>query len=150
MKFHKTIKYKIKNLIPMMAIAGATLLPPACCKVEREKPEPHHSTTYVWGIHNWKAIWPADKVIASADSTLVDNVFLLNDGMSWEGMSTTSVLEQLTPVIESIKPENRYKIRGAGTLNGIAIGREQNVQDSIVLDKMGFKFGKVIYGGNFR
>lgn len=144
MKFFKTMKYKIKHLVPMAAIASATLLPPACCKVEQEKPEPHHNTTYVWGKYNWDAVWPADKVAASADSTLVDNVFLLNDGASWEGSSTTAVLMQLTPIIESVKPENRYKIRGAGILYNVAQSTtEQTHKDSIKLAQMGFKFGRI-------
>ena len=145
MKFHKTITYKIKNLIPMMAIAGATLLPPACCKVEQEKREPHHNTTYVWGKYNWDAVNPAktDNVAASADSTLVDNVFLLNDGASWEGSPTTLILEQLNVIMESVKPENRYKIRGAGILYNVGTSTtEQTHKDSIKLAQMGFKFGR--------
>lgn len=147
MKLFKTMKYKIKHLVPMAAIAGATLLPPACCKVEQEKREPHHNTTYVWGIDNWSAVWPADKVAASADSVLVDNVFLMNDGRSFEGQATTTILKTLNKIIDVSKPENRYKIRGAGILNDTWIGNDQALQDSISLAKMGFTFGKVYYNG---
>lgn len=36
MKIHKTIRYKIKNLLPMLTIAGVALAVPASCS----KPDP--------------------------------------------------------------------------------------------------------------
>ena len=120
----------------MMAIAGATLLPPACCKVEREKREPHHNTTYVWGDNNWDAVWPADKVAASADSVLVDNVFLLNDGKSLSGLDVTRTRQNMELIINSVSKQNQYKIRGAGNLRHLNINDKN---DSIWLANFGFK-----------
>ena len=104
---------------------------------------PHHNTTYLWGVHYWKEVWPADKVVASADSTSVDIVYLKSDGVSWEGSATTLVLMQLEPIIESVTPENRYKIRGAGIINGVAVDGGQTYKDSVALSDMGFMFGQV-------
>ena len=145
MKFVKTMKY-IKHLIPMAAIASATLLPAACNKTHHAPEQPHHNTTYVWGDDYWDEVWPADKVAASADSILVDYVILHNNGTSFAGMQTSTLLEGLNKIITAAKPENRYKIRGSGTLNELSVIKKENVQDSITLSQMGFLFGRVRYG----
>lgn len=113
---------------------------------------PHHNTTYVWGDNNWYAIWPGvtDNVAKSADSTLVDKVILKNDGKSFGGTFTNMLMDWMNTVIESVSPENRYKVRGAGTLNETAIGSQQDIQDSIKLSNMGFSFGKVVYAQGFQ
>ena len=141
MKYRKVIPFKLKNLLPMAVIAGSTIFFAACHK--KPLPEPQHDTTYVWGKHYWTEVWPADKVVASADSSSVRNVFLMNDGISWEGSSTTLIMKQLTPIIESVPSGNRYKLRGAGTLNGVSMGNEQTYKDSITLANLGFKINKV-------
>jgi len=119
-----------------------------------EKPDtppatPHHNTTYIWGDNNWDAVWPADKVAASADSALVDNVYLKNDGKSLGGLHTSDLMRYMNMIIESVPATNRYKLRGAGTLHESFINSQQDVQDSIKLSQFGFSFGKVRYG-NFQ
>ena len=89
MKFRKIIPYKLKRIIPMAAIAGATLIPNASCTKE----PPQHDTTYVWGYGNWKNVRPANRVAASADSVNVRYVYLLNDGTPLSGAPTTIILE---------------------------------------------------------
>ena len=145
MKYRKVIPFKLKNILPMAAITGSTIFFGACHK--KPLPEPHHNTTYVWGIENWDAVWHADKVVASADSTSVDYVFLQNDGNSLEGLPTTWVLKNMNNIIESVPLENQYKIRGAGTLNDIYVHSDQMYLDSIALAQMGFKFGTVYHNG---
>jgi len=118
-----------------------------------EKPEtPHHNTTYIWGDNNWNAIWPeiTDNVAKSADSTIVDKVILKNDGRSLGGTRTSSLMNALNIVIESVSPENRYKVRGSGTLETTGIANQQDVQDSIRLSTLGFSFGKVVYDDSFQ
>ena len=149
MKYRKVIPFKLKNILPMAVIAGSTIFFGACHKKPVPEP-PHHNTTYVWGEDDWSQIWPADKVAASADSTLVDYVILHNNGVSFHGKTTTVLLQQLNTIIEDVAPSNRYKVQGSGTLNDIGIGREQNVEDSIQLAKMGFSFGHIRYIGGFR
>ncbi|MBO7067053.1 MAG: hypothetical protein J6W40_05550 [Alphaproteobacteria bacterium] len=144
MKYRKVISFKLKNLLPMAMIAGSTIFFGACHKKPVPEP-PHHNTTYVWGEDDWSQIWPADKVAASADSTLVDYVILYNNGVSFNAKSTTLLLRQLNMIIEEVKPENRHKIRGAGTLNEVNAGTEQDYQDSIKLANLGFKFGRVYH-----
>ena len=40
MKFFKTMKYKIKCLVPALGIAGAAMMPTSCCKAEKAEPNP--------------------------------------------------------------------------------------------------------------
>ena len=142
-----TCKTILCRAISMAAIISAPILPIAASCNEIE---PEHDTTYVWGIENWSALQPLDqKVPVSADSASVRYVYLLNDGRSLEGLPTTWVLKNMNMVVEAVAPQNRHKIRGAGTLNDIGILDYQARQDSITLAQMGFKFGKVHYG-NYR
>ena len=88
MKFGKIISYKLKRVIPMAAIAGATLAPVSCLSFDDPTPTPkHHDTIYTWGKYYWDEINPINRVADSADSTVVDHVILQNDGVSWGGMS---------------------------------------------------------------
>ena len=106
---------------------------------------PHHNTTYIWGRNFTDNVYPATNISKSCDSLLVDTVFLKNNGVSWEGAPTTTVLKYMTKVLDDVKSDNKHKIRGAGTLNDVGMGTEQTYQDSIKLAKMGFKFGRVYY-----
>ena len=102
-----------------------------------EKEEPQHDTTYVWGFEYWTEIWPANKIIASADSTSVRNVFLKNDGKSLSGLNVSFIRESLEPIVNTVPSENRYKIRGAGNLRHLYI---TDKNDSTWLSQFGFKF----------
>ena len=143
MKFHTVIPYKLKRLIPMAMIAGMPVFAASC-----DKEPPHHDTTYVWGLDNWDANVFGPRVAASADSADVRYVYLLNDGRSLGGAPTSTILELMNRIIDFTPPENQHKIRGAGTLNNTSMERnnQQYIQDSIALVKLGFDFGKVLYG----
>ena len=144
MRYKKTIKYNLKRILPMLGIAGATLLPVAC-----KKPLVQHDTTYTWNPYDWNTVKLGTAAAASADSAEVRYVFLKNDGTSFEGCPTTLVLKSINKVINYVAPENQHKIRGAGTLNEIGVGSDQERLDSTKLANMGFKFGKVRHG-NYR
>lgn len=139
---------RIETIFPVLVLVAVILLNASCGKNSHESEQPHHNTTYVWGNNNWDAIWPetTDNVARSADSTLVDNVFLLNDGKSFQGIHTSDLMRWTNIVIESVRPENRYKVRGVGKLNETYIANKQDVQDSISLAKLGYTFGNVRYG----
>lgn len=140
MKFKKIVPYKIKRALSMAAIAGMPLLPASCTKLEQ-----HHDTTYFWNDLTWNSAELGPKVAASADSTIVDHVFLECDGSNLGGCPTTMLLKRINRVIDYVTPENRYKVRGAGVLNGIWIRDEQCIRDSVTLSQMGFKFGIVLH-----
>ena len=107
-----------------------------------------HNTTYMWGYNNWGNIENNDNVAKSADSTLVNTVFLKNDGVSFDGMLTRDLLERMTKVFESVPSNNRHKVRGAGTLNSTAVAEARDVTDSTKLVEMGFTFANTIHGHN--
>lgn len=140
MKFRKIVPYKLKRLIPMAMIAGMPLLSTSC-----EKEPPYHDTTYVWGIDNWKLETMQQNVTASADSADVRYVYLQNDGEPLLGLPTSTILKVLNQVIDVVTPENRHKVRGAGTLDNVGIGSEQDYRDSVALAQLGFKFGRVAH-----
>ena len=145
MKFKEIVPYKLRRALSMATIAGATLMPAGCVNINQEKTTPTHDTTYVWGENDWSQIWPADKVAASTDSASVRYVYLLNNGVSFKARSTTSIWYNLNNVINCATPKNRHKIRGAGILNEVTMGQEQEYLDSIKLANMGFKFGRVYH-----
>ena len=140
------VKYKLKFLIPIVTMLGGALST-SCGKGNSDPEKPHHNTTYIWGFDNFTNIQPASRVAASADSILVDKVFLENDGASLHGVAPGVILQQfINPVIEATKPENRHKIYGKGTLNEMGMNSDPKIkQDSIKLAQMGFKFGKIRY-----
>ena len=146
MKFHRVIPYKLKRLIPMAMIAGATIAPSSCSK-EKEPEPPHHDTTYIWGVHNMQSGVFGPKITASIDSTTVDHVIMLNDGESWRLATPGSVLRNINWILNKVTSDNKEKIRWAGTLNGLILDASnlQTYQDSAKLAEMGFKFGKVYH-----
>ena len=101
------------------------------------KEEPHHNTTYIWGTHYWDEVWPADRVAASADSTLVDYVFLENNGETLSGLDVSRTRKNMENILNSVSPENRHKIRGAGNLRHLYI---TDKTDSTWLSQFGFVF----------
>lgn len=113
------------------------------------RPRPHN-TTYMWGLNNWDSVWPetTDNVARSADSTLVEKVFLKNDGVSMDGMLAREIFERMNTIIQSVPSNNQYKVRGAGTLNGTAVAEARDVTDSTKLVEMGFTFANTIHGHN--
>ena len=139
----KTLLIVPKRFVPIAMIAFILIFATSC-----EKELQYHDTTYVWGINNWDPAVFGPRIAASADSTEVRYVYLLNDGQSMEGAPTSAVLRMINMMTDMTPPENREKIRGAGTLNDTSMRRDVAlfIQDSVALAQMGFKFGKVHYG----
>lgn len=142
MKFHTVIPYKLKRLIPMAMIAGMPVFAASC-----DKEPQYHDTTYVWGIDNYDPAIFGPRITASIDSTLVNNVIMLNDGKSWHGAPPQRVLWCIDKIMSGVESENKEKIRWAGTLEDIGLDeqRPQTYRDSATLAQMGLKFGRVHY-----
>lgn len=133
MRFTKKVPYKLKRLIPMLGLAGATLLPTAC-----EKEEPLHDTTYMWGRSYWEEIYPADNVCASADSVQVRNVILKNNGTNWGGGYTAEeIRDYLLMTVNQVPEQNRHKLRGAGKLTWVKEGGDPSAK--AWLENFGFR-----------
>ena len=143
MKCFNIVLLILKRIV-LIAMTAVMLMFTTSC----EKEPQYHDTTYVWGINNWDPTVFGPRIAASADSTEVRYVYLLNDGQTMEGASTLAVLKMINMMIDMTSLENRDKIRGAGTLNDVGMKRDvaQSIQDSVALAQMGFKFGKVLYG----
>lgn len=74
MNFNKTVKYNLKRVLPILGIAGATLLP-ACCE-HRNEPEPQkHSVDLKWFWNYEEEITP-ENIQKNLDDPTVDTVYL--------------------------------------------------------------------------
>ena len=74
MKFNQTVKYNLKRVLPILGIAGATLLP-ACCE-HRNEPEPQkHSVDLKWFQRYLEEITP-ENIQKNLDDPTVDTVYL--------------------------------------------------------------------------
>ena len=122
MKFKKIMPYKIKRLIPMLGLAGAAMVMPGCEKT----PIQQHDTVYMWGAGDWKNIWPADNIRASADSAEVRYVILKNDGNGFApNIKDYEVKTDLERVLFEVDAKNRHKVRGKGDLYHLTITNDE-------------------------
>lgn len=126
MRFTKKVPYKLKRLIPMLGLAGATLLPTAC---EKDDEISMHDTTYMWGRNYWDEVWPADNVCASADSVQVRHVILRNNGSYWgDAYTCEDIRKELTNIINNVTPANRHKLKGSGKLSAVKEGGDPSAK----------------------
>ncbi len=84
MNFNKTVKYNLKRVLPILGIAGATLLP--ACRGGQNEPEQKtepvvqkHDTTLWFYFENYDAITP-EKVNEKLSDPAVANVYLTVEG----------------------------------------------------------------------
>lgn len=126
----------------MAMIAGMPVFAASC-----DKEPQYHDTTYVWGSQNYDAKVFGPKITASVDSTLVNHVIMMNDGKSWQGAPPMIVLMCIDKILDNVQSENKEKIRWAGTLEGLALDKQQpqTYRDSATLAQMGFNFGTVYH-----
>ena len=74
MKFNQTVKYNLKRVLPILGIAGATLLP--ACREHRNEPEPQkHSVDLKWFQDYYEEITP-ENIQKNLDDPTVDTVYL--------------------------------------------------------------------------
>ena len=74
MNFNKTVKYNLKRVLPILGIAGATLLP--ACREHRNEPEPQkHSVDLKWFQGYYEEITP-ENIQKNLDDPTVDTIYL--------------------------------------------------------------------------
>ena len=74
MKFNQTVKYNLKRVLPILGIAGATLLP--ACREHRNEPEPQkHSVDLKWFQGYYEEITP-ENIQKNLDDPTVDTIYL--------------------------------------------------------------------------
>lgn len=141
-KTHASVLAILKRTLPVLGIAGATLMPAAC-----KKPLVQHDTTYTWGANNWDTETMQHNLVASADSAEVRYVYMLNDGESFTGLPLTPLFKVINDAISAVPKENLHKIRGAGELTEVSMKKNdpEYMRDSTALANLGFKFKRVLY-----
>ena len=106
----------------MLGLAGAAMVMPGCEKT----PIQQHDTVYMWGVTNWKNLWPADNLRASADSAEVRYVILKNDGNGFApNIKDYEVKTDLERVLFEVDAKNRHKVRGKGDLYHLTITNDE-------------------------
>lgn len=146
MKFIKTLPYKLKRTLPILGIAGASLL--AGCDKDNEPDMGLHDTVYKWP---YLQDIPVVDVCMSADSANVRYVMLQYDGVGLN-MSVTTLKDFLqNRVISEVSLQNQYKIRGTGEIPSVIMGAQNGEKlrksraDSTWLANFGFTLTRVIY-----
>ena len=153
MKFKKIMPYKIKRLIPMLGLAGAAMVMPGCEKTPIQQhmvmpgcektPIQQHDTVYIWGAFDWKNIWPADNVRASADSAEVRYVILQNDGNGFTTIYDYELKSDLERLLFEVDAKNRHKVRGNGNIWHLTLTNDEYRK---WLENFGFKITDPYYG----
>ncbi len=133
MRIAKKYNMKLKTLIPILGLAGASMFS-AC---ERDEPIPQHDTTYTFGYGEWFDAQEKQNIIASADSAAVRYVILENSGKTYNRSSVGIIAFNMQRLIKRIPAEKQQKVKGSGILREMTIDSQE---DSTYLANMGFKF----------
>ena len=92
MNFNKTVKYNLKRILPILGIAGATLLP--ACRGGQNEPEPKptpvvqkHDTTLYFADMSYDNIAPENIQRYLADTNII-NIYLEPNPSNFDGATT--------------------------------------------------------------
>ena len=136
MKLKQTLPYKLKRVVPILGLAGASLFT-AC----HQEPIIQHDTIYTWDRREYYKIGHASfgyadsalstlpqRVRASADSPQVRNVFLRFENKPAEMMPHEWFVLDMDmrdriedSILAPIPQQNRYKVRGMDTIKRLVI-----------------------------
>lgn len=155
MKFIKTLPYKLKRTLPILGIAGASLLA-GCNKDDEPTPPGLHDTVYTWTVSDLSRISPPIDICMSADSANVNRVILQNTDGNAEAVSLTWLRELMEDrILSEVTLQNQHKVRGRGEIRGFRIddrSREtyvKHVEDSLWLVRFGFVFKDPLWLSDF-
>ena len=143
MKFTKTIPYKLKRIIPMLGIAGASLFMGGC---EKEKPlrdvELHFNrddfSTIVYQDRG--EIFISELAKAYANDPTVGTIYLIPDG-EWGTYVANTISDMRQTILE---PMFNYspKFKGKGDLDFYPGAASKIPQDSLWFVSKGFTINK--------
>ena len=92
MNFNQTVKYNLKRVLPILGIAGATLLP--ACRGGQNEPEPKptpvvqkHDTTLYFADMSYDNIAPENIQRYLADTNII-NIYLEPNPSNFDGATT--------------------------------------------------------------
>ena len=147
MQFKKIVPYKIRKLIPMLGLAGATLMMTPGCEKE---PIVQHDTTYTWGPAYWDEIWPPFNVYASADSAEVRQIILQCTNETFYGLSDEWLYNNMYSVYAGTSAANQNKIKISGTIDKLTVrdGNDMRYLDWVKARGLNLKFTNLLYKNN--
>ncbi len=144
MQFKKTIPYKLKRIIPMLGIAGASLFMGGC---EKEEPlrdvelhfnQEDYSTILYMDIYNNRYISEMAKTYA--DDPTVGTIYLIPDG-NWETYVSMTINGLRKNILERVF-DYSPKFKGKGDFNFHPGAASEVPQDSLWLVSKGFTINK--------
>ncbi|MBO8407269.1 MAG: hypothetical protein IAC77_02285 [Proteobacteria bacterium] len=128
MQFKKIVPYKIKRLIPMLGLAGATLAAPSCEK----EPIPTRDEFLVFDQYNFLTVEQIQQAAAPSD---VHTVYLVPRFL-WNNFSANTISVFANKLQEWI--DASPKARGQGDFN-FALGEASKVpEDSLRIVRNGW------------
>ena len=150
MKFIKTLPYKLKRTLPILGIAGASLLA-GCNKDDEPTPPGLHDTVYTWKGEDTRNILPPVDVCMSADSANVRYVILQNINSN-AGLGDLGWFRELLEerVLSEVTLQNQYKVRARGELKRYIVDDtsaetlQKHREDSIWLTNFGLKLSEPV------
>lgn len=119
MRFTKKVPYKLKSLVPMLGLAGATMFVGCNPQHEPDEPQVHHDVELYFNNCNIKSL-ELDTIRKYARNQYVDSIYMIPDdeygiGGGFSAISRSEYLTQLRVFLEeriNISP----KVRGRGDL----------------------------------
>ena len=141
MMFKKIVPYKLKRALSMATIAGATLMPASCCKVEQEQEQqPTHDVVVEFDNMNLNEQLNKEKLQKLANDKSVRYIYLMPI-KHWDGWVDHNIVALrkglLQPTIE-ISP----KMRGRGDFD-FRLGAASKIPiDSLWFVKNGWTINK--------
>ena len=144
MQFKKTIPYKLKRIIPMLGIAGASLFMGGC-----EKEEPLRDVELHFNRDDVSTIWYKDEngngqisQIAKeyANDPTIGTIYLIPDG-EWNTYVASTIKDMRQTLLE---PMFNYspKFKGKGDLDFYPGAASEVPQDSLWFVSKGFTINK--------
>ncbi len=134
MQFKKTVPYKLKRIIPMLGIAGASLFMGGC-----EKEKPLHYVELYFTSENAE-IFETNAIQEALDQPDVDTVYLVATG-GWGNMWASNIKRfvelGLRPAI-NLSP----KVRGKGDFDFFPGQPSRVPEDSLWITQQGWTINK--------
>ena len=98
MKFVEKMFYNIRNVIPTIGMAGLTMMPVACAKVDlREDPEPEveipvvqRDTVFEFNRHNGDEVLNMDTLLKYINDKTIGNIYLVPTG-HWSAYTSINI-----------------------------------------------------------
>ena len=138
MKFKSVFPYNFKKLIPMLGLAGATLMTPSCSK---DDDVPARDVTINVTQSDSKQV-VADGRKYAQDPSVKNLYFVIADGGDWTNFYRETI-KSFTRLMSEIYDMGNGKCHGKGDLT-FEVGVGDPADSLIIVNKLGFTYNKYL------